>query len=306
MGSIYMTNPVPVKYVGKCIPCNRPVTRPFGDSLYRNAQDIISCPDCNGKCVADLMYGAINRMSCDDRCMGAYGKECVCGCGGVNHGGVWSEVITDIPAHIVEAYHKDQESRKKAAQTKADNKAAANISEFTSWAVEYADDVMAVRAYTGNNSFILDAQAKVLDLIILQPNYLSAVIRVIKEESERVIKELEKRRAALNSVHQGNEGEVIYRDLTVTDIINIKDIYAVVPRGSDIPTKPLYKFTDADGNVYIWFASKYQVNIGKDGTFGVNDGWKVNDTFSVSAKIKKHDEYEGIKQTVINYVKVVK
>lgn len=305
MGSIYMTNPVPVKWIGKCERCIRPVVKMMEDGEYPTPVIRTGCPDCGSLCDVELMYGAVNRMTCDDRCMGAYGKQCVCGCGGVNHGGVWSEVIENIPAHVVEAYHKDQERRDKAAQVKRDKADAKNMSEFTSWAVANADDVLAVRAYTGDNTFILDAQAKIDNQVILSPNYLKAVVRVIDEVYERMVKETERREASLNSTHQGSVDEKITRTLTVTSIIHIKDMYTFVPKGQDVPTKPLYKFTDADGNVYVWFASKYQVKLRKDGTFGVNDAWKVGDIFTVSAKVKKHDEYEGVKQTVINYVRVV-
>jgi hypothetical protein len=312
MGSIYMANPVPVKYVGKCRPCNRPVVMKFADAdnpdrLYASAVNKIPCPDCKSSCDAELMYGAVNKMTCDDRCMGAYGKQCVCGCGGINHGGVWSEVLENIPAHVVEAYYKDQERRKQVAKTKEDNKKSGRNAEFVSWYKDNSEDVEIIRAYTGNNPFILGAQAKVGYQVqeILSPNYLSAVVRVIGEEAARLVKENEKRQAALRSDYQGMPGCTLVRTLTVTDVIHVKDNYAFVPRGSDIPTKPLYKFTDGDGNVYLWFASKYQAKLRKDGTFTVNDVWKTGDVFKVTAKVKKHDEYEGIKQTVVNYVKVV-
>lgn len=51
----------------------------------------------------------------------------------------------------------------------------------------------------------------------------------------------------------------------------------------------LYKFTDENGNVYVWFAS---------GAFDEHNGIKVHGT------IKKHDERDGVKQTIITRCKV--
>lgn len=51
----------------------------------------------------------------------------------------------------------------------------------------------------------------------------------------------------------------------------------------------LYKFTDGDGNVFVWFAS---------GAFDERAGMKVRGT------VKKHDERDGVKQTVLTRCRV--
>lgn len=299
-GSIYMAGATPVRYIGKCEPCNRPVSSELGNVTFHNNQDIITCPDCGNKCTGDLMYGVVNRMVCDDRCMGAYGPNCVCGCGGVNHGGIWIEVLDNVPAKFIEAYREDQKRRQQAAQKKREKREAERNKDFVIWGADNFDDLVTVNAYAGNNPFINGAKEKLERREILAPNYLSAVIRVIAEETAREQKEA----AAKLSTYQGNEGEVIQRTLTITAIIHLKDHYARVPRGQEIPTKPLYKFADEAGNVYSWFASSYQVKPGLK-SFSVDDVWKIGDTYTVTAKVKKHEEYKGTKQTVIYYVKVI-
>ena len=52
----------------------------------------------------------------------------------------------------------------------------------------------------------------------------------------------------------------------------------------------LYKFTDENGNVFVWFAS---------GAFDEHNGITVRGT------VKKHDERDGVKQTVLTRCKIV-
>jgi hypothetical protein len=276
------------------------------DGKYYGSHELIACVDCGEACDAELMYGVTDKMVCDDRCMGAYGPNCVCGCGGVNHGGIWSETIENVPASVIEAYHRDQERRAKAAATKAENKAAKKVNAFVLWGSKHVDDLAVVFGYTGDNSFVLQAQAKVEANEILSDNYLKAVVRVVDEEIAEMVKREAQRQVALHSEHQGEVGEKITAVLTVVAIIRMVDKYAHVYRGQPIPTKPLYKFTDDRGNIFAWFASSYQAKVNADGTFGINDVWEVGDTFTIVANVKKHDEYEGIKQTVITRAKVVK
>lgn len=300
-GSIYMAGATPVKYIGKCEPCNRPVSSKVGNITYPNKQDIITCPDCGNKCTGELMYGVVNRMVCDDRCMGAYGPKCVCGCGGVNHGGIWIEVLDNVPAQFIEDYRKDQERRQRVAEKKREKKEAERNKEFVIWGADHFDDLVTIEAYTGDNYFICGAKEKIARREILSDNYLAAVLRVIAEETARI----EKENAAKRSTYQGNEGEVIKRTLTISAIIHLEDHYAVHYKNQPVPTKPMYKFTDEAGNVYVWYASKYQANTRKDGTWSTSDVWKTGDVYTVTAKVKKHEEYKGTKQTIIYYIKVV-
>ena len=55
----------------------------------------------------------------------------------------------------------------------------------------------------------------------------------------------------------------------------------------------LYKFVDADGNVYTWFGSK---------GYDMEDG----DQFTVTGTVKGHEEYKGVCQTQLTRCKLVK
>lgn len=47
----------------------------------------------------------------------------------------------------------------------------------------------------------------------------------------------------------------------------------------------IHRFTDASGNIFVWYASNAKLEVGK--------------TFDIKATVKKHDDYKGVKQTVI-------
>ena len=58
--------------------------------------------------------------------------------------------------------------------------------------------------------------------------------------------------------------------------------------------KNLHRFRDESGNLIIWFKS------------GSNSDFKEGEFYTVNATVKKHDEFRGQKQTVVNRVTKVK
>lgn len=61
----------------------------------------------------------------------------------------------------------------------------------------------------------------------------------------------------------------------------------------DDGTTYLYKFRDDDGNCIIWKTKKFMVD------WMHNDMWDVVET-RARVTVKSHDEYRGVKQTIIN------
>ncbi len=61
----------------------------------------------------------------------------------------------------------------------------------------------------------------------------------------------------------------------------------------------LYKFTDADGNVLVWFASKPLERVNENGVYE-----DVTSVARIKATVKEHTERDGVKQTVITRCKV--
>ena len=88
-----------------------------------------------------------------------------------------------------------------------------------------------------------------------------------------------------NSSHFGVEGQKSVLELTVTGIRNLE-------AGKFGPQK-LIQFLDQSGNVFNWFT-------------GSSPKWvQIGGTVTVNATIKKHDEYKGVKQTILKLVKPI-
>jgi len=69
---------------------------------------------------------------------------------------------------------------------------------------------------------------------------------------------------------------------------------------SDYGVSTLYKFSDAEGNVFVWWASNRLSVPDQPEVFGSPEhDIREGETVTVLASIKKHEEREGIKQTVI-------
>lgn len=81
------------------------------------------------------------------------------------------------------------------------------------------------------------------------------------------------------SKHLGAEGDrMVFENLTVLSAFQ---------REGDFGITTILKFEDADGNVLTWFASGCP-------------SYQKGDKVTLKATVKKHDEYRGVKQTIIN------
>lgn len=89
--------------------------------------------------------------------------------------------------------------------------------------------------------------------------------------------------AKRSNEHIGTIGKREVMTLTVEKIIETEGRYGFTA---------IHRMVDGAGNSVIWFAS--------DGSSSMNEG----ETYEVKATVKKHDEYKGRKQTVVNRVAV--
>lgn len=82
------------------------------------------------------------------------------------------------------------------------------------------------------------------------------------------------------------QGEVAKRGtfagLTLMKVVKSEGAYGITS---------IHRFLDAAGNVFVWYASGEALDEGK--------------TYDVTATVKKHDDYKGVKQTVITRAKAV-
>ena len=147
-----------------------------------------------------------------------------------------------------------------------------------------------VLSYTGIDSFIQNADA-ILKSGVCKPNHIGRLaylpIAVMKEK-EAQQKALDRKNAttadANNSKYQGVIGSKLA--VAVTDAKYITSWETAYGRTF------LYKFYDAEGNVYVWFAS------------GSSDAFEASKTIeSIVGTVKGHEERDGVKQTILTRVK---
>jgi hypothetical protein len=104
-------------------------------------------------------------------------------------------------------------------------------------------------------------------------------------EMEREINRRKKFEADLSSQYVGEVGK---RETFTATLVYTTDLE------SQFGVTHLYKFKDEAGNILVWFASSvfYNVAEGRDIDLG--------DTVKFDATVKNHEEYKGIKQTMIS------
>jgi hypothetical protein len=141
------------------------------------------------------------------------------------------------------------------------------------------------RNLDGDNDYVINLRAATGPDTVSTRNMalVLSAIAAHQARTERVAREAAK--PVVNSEHIGTVGEKITATGTVTAVRYIDGAYGVTT---------LIEITTEDGNVVNWFASGYR------------DEVEAGDTASMTGKIKKHDEYRGVKQTVLTRAKVVK
>lgn len=108
---------------------------------------------------------------------------------------------------------------------------------------------------------------------------------------QRADREAEREAQAKSSNYVGNVGERLTFDIaTMTLVTRFENQFGYTY---------LYKFTDTNGNVLVWFASKPFKHVNANGVY--EDVTNVN---RIKATVKDHSERDGIKQTVITRCKV--
>lgn len=86
-----------VAYMGTCKKCPRPVRvdLPGYDLSLMDRHVEIRCPDCATPTKGERMYAVASMMTCDESCMHAYGRQCTCGCKGMDHAKIWAQPLRD-------------------------------------------------------------------------------------------------------------------------------------------------------------------------------------------------------------------
>ena len=149
-------------------------------------------------------------------------------------------------------------------------------------ALEWARTVEGDSDYIRNIRTLANAKAVGYKHIGFVASIIPAHDKAMERETERVRK-AEAREALPESNWVGDIGNRITIKYVTLD--NIREL------DGNFGITYLHKMTDADGNELVWFASK-------------NNLCKVGDTINMTATVKRHGEFNGRKNTVVNRAKV--
>jgi len=168
----------------------------------------------------------------------------------------------------------DKRNRKKVEA--ATCKATIERTKFIQWARPRGKLVGGILMATGTN-FLTDLARKLRQRMILTDRQMEAADKVLKDVAET---------KALNgaSVYVGDKKDRIEFDAHVVGVYGSEGFYG----HTDI-----VKFRDLAGNMFTWFASGYT-------------GLEREDRISIKGTVKQHDEYRGVKQTVLTRCKFTK
>jgi hypothetical protein len=162
------------------------------------------------------------------------------------------------------------------ARLVAEAKKAKNHLEFVQWGRPHKKLLGDIIAATGN-SFLADLASKLAESKQLTERQLEAAATAVERQKER---EAEGRA----SEHVGEVKERIEFEAEVIGVYGTEGFYG----HTDI-----VKFKDADRNMFTWFASDYT-------------DLERGDRMTIKGTVKKHDEFRGVKQTVLTRCRYTK
>ena len=111
-----------------------------------------------------------------------------------------------------------------------------------------------------------------------------------EEMKRRAEREAEKNAARQASDYVGQIGKRIE--------VDVADMQLVTSWETQWGMTWLYRFTDTDGNVLVWFASRPLERVNENGVYE-----DVTNVSHIRATVKEHTERDGIKQTIITRCK---
>lgn len=79
-------------------------------------------------------------------------------------------------------------------------------------------------------------------------------------------------------------------------VVDVKDFKLVMSWETEWGCTYLYKFSDASGNVMVWYASR---ELGEWVRVKGGEEWRVPEVKKLKVTVKDHNEHDGVKQTVV-------
>jgi len=125
---------------------------------------------------------------------------------------------------------------------------------------------------------------------------VASLIPYYKRHLEQTIERTAQYDKDKESTHVGTVGKREDFILTLTKMLPLE--------GGQYGPTYLHKFRDQDGNVVSWFSSKMYFDTPSDNG-NVSEALTEGETYTLKATVKKHDDYQGIPQTLITRAKIL-
>jgi len=136
-------------YLGICERDNRPVRFEYPADMGPSAD--IPCPECTLPVTGERLHAVTTTLTCDGSCRSARRPWCECGCGGINHGNLWTAGALIGQRQVVEsalaAYRAGQARIAAQRQARRDADARRQRAEFDRWASGHQDLIAALDAW---------------------------------------------------------------------------------------------------------------------------------------------------------------
>lgn len=189
------------RVIGGCNTCGTGISIAGMD---RNGDITVMCPGCNSPVRLAMVSGRMSDEDCNTLCLFAVGPDCVCGCGGDNHGSGFSVVLVptwirtdaapyptvtapNVPAHIT--------ARNAARITRTATRAAEKAATLAATAAAYRTELFTAhpelekltgeRFADSDSEFVRDMRDKIRDGADMSPRMISACVRVVESTLAR-------------------------------------------------------------------------------------------------------------------------
>jgi len=173
---------------------------------------------------------------------------------------------------------------KDAVELRANDALKAEVEKAVQWAREQVDK---------DNDYLRNLAACAISekVGVDKLGIVASLIPAYRREQDRLVHAERKAQLGAGSEHVGEVKQRLTMGLTLVEKPRAYEgVYGVTYR---------CELTDGDGNLFVWWASN-------DPTLEDNLGLVVGEVAKVKATVKKHEEYKGIKRTVVNRLALAK
>ncbi len=261
---------------------NTEETKPMTQFYFRHGTALSETDNTNVVAGVQGESGYLTRDENCPRCGGAGGSAHWRPDGGVCYqcrGGrtisVTRRVFTADRLEVLNIATQKKEDKRIEEQAAKD---AVRLLEFVQWGREHKDLLKAIQEAKGD--FFQSLASQLRDHRTLSERQIEAAARIIKANANQSALDIA-------STHVGEIKERIEFEATVEFTKEFEGFYG---------STTIIKLRDLEGNVFTWFAS---------GPIYDHDV-KRGDRVSIKGTVKKHDDYQGTKQTILTRCKITK